>query len=123
MKRIIPILLLMLLLLCGCTFRQSENTQSGREQQPHLYRKDIDVVVTSVDKRHWYASTHWYKVSVSVESEEYQLTYTETFKGSGAFGCPPQWKYNKGDIIKAELYLWVMDSTGEIIRREIHRVY
>lgn len=96
---------------------------SGRKEQPHLYWKDIDVAVTSVDKKHWYASTHWYEVKVSVKSEEYQLTYTEVFKGSGAFGCPSQWEYDKGDTVKAKLYSWVMDSTGEVVRREIHTVY
>ena len=93
------------------------------KEQPHLYWKDIDVVVTSVDKKHWYASTHWYEVEVSVKSEEYQLTFTDTFKGSGAFGFPSQWEYDKGDIIKAKLYSWVMDSTGEVVRREIHAEY
>ncbi len=100
-----------------------ENVQHEAKEQPHLYWKDIDVVVTSVDKKHWYASTHWYTVKVSVKSEEYQLNYTQEFKGSGFFGCPKQWEYNKGDTVKAELYSWVMDSTGEVVRREIHRIY
>ncbi len=122
-EKIFPILLLLLILLSGCDSQQSENMQLDRKEQPHLYWKDIDVVVTSVDKRHWYASTHWYEVKISVESEEYQLTYTDTFKGSGVFGCPSQYGYNEGDIVKAELYSWVIDSTGEVIRREIHMVY
>ena len=102
---------------------QLQNEKLETEEQPHLYRKDIDVTVTSVDKRHWYASTHWYKVSVTVESDEYQLTYTDTFKGSGAFGCPSQWEYNEGDIVTAKLYSWVMDSTGEVVKRQINQVY
>ena len=110
-------------LLPGCTIQQTESVSSERKEQPHLYWKDIDVVVTSIDKKYWYASTHWYEVKVSVESEKYQLTYTDIFKGSGAFGRPLQWEYDKGDTVKAELYSWVMDSTGEVIRREIHRVY
>ncbi len=115
--------LLLMLILPGCTVQQTQNMPSRREEQPHLYWKDIDVVVTDIDKKQWYASTHWYEVKVSVESEEYQLTYTEIFKGSGAFGCPPQWEYDEGDTVRAELYSWVMDSTGEVIRREIHMVY
>lgn len=115
--------LLLVLILSGCAVHQTINMPSGEREQPHLYWKDIDVVVISVDKKHWYASTHWYEVKVSVKSEEYQLIFTDTFKGSGAFGCPSQWEYDKGDIVKAKLYSWVMDSTGEVIRREIHAIY
>lgn len=122
MKKLILLFLFLPLLLSGCTTQTLENTQSNREE-PRLYWQDIDVVITSVEKKHWYASTHWYEVGISVESEEYQLTYTDTFKGSGAFGCLSQWDYEEGDVIKAQLYSWVMDSTGEIVKREIHRVY
>lgn len=121
MKKISLIVLALLLLLSGCTM--PENAQYEAKEQPHRYYKDIDVVVTSVDRKHWYASTHWYEVKISVKSEEYQLTYTETFKGSGAFGCPSQWAYNEGDKVRAELYSWVIDSTGEVTRREISRIY
>lgn len=51
------------------------------------------------------------------------ITITDEFAGSGAFGYPEQGNYRKGDIVKAEMYSWVMDSTGEIVRREIHKVY
>ena len=121
MKKILLIVLALLLILTSCTM--SENVKYEAKEQPHLYWKDIDVVVTSVDRRHWYASTHWYEVKISVESEEYQLTHTDTFKGSGILGCPPQWLYNEGDAVKAKLYSWVIDSTGEIIKREINRIY
>ena len=76
-----------------------------------------------MDSRHWFASTHHYIVYVTVRSDEYQLTYTDEFTGSGAFGYPEQGNYRRGDIVKAEMYSWVMDSTGEIVRREIHKVY
>lgn len=120
MKKYFTILLLLLFLFAGCTMQQSKTEP---KEQPHLYWKDIDVVVTNVGRGHSYARTHFYRVDVSVESEEYQLTYTDTFAGSGIFGCPPQWNYKEGDVVKAELYSWVMDSTGEVVRREIHRIY
>lgn len=119
MKKCFSIFLVSIFLLSGCV----RNTQYERQERPYLCRKDIDVVVESIDKHHWFASTHWYKVKVSVKSEEYQLTYTDEIISSGVFGCPSQWEYNRGDIVKAELYSWVMDSTGEIIMREIHKVY
>lgn len=93
------------------------------KEQPHLYWKDIDVVITDIDKRHWFAGTHWYVVEITVESEEYGLEETFEIEGSGAFGCPEQWRYEEGQTVKAELYSWVMDSTGEVVRREINQVY
>lgn len=119
-KKLFVILVsLLFTFLCGCT----QNTQSEPTERPHLYWKDIDVVVENVDSRHWFASTHHYIVYVTVRSDEYQLTYTDEFAGSGAFGYPEQGNYRKGDIVKAEMYSWVMDSTGEMVKREIHKVY
>lgn len=123
MKKLIVFLVLMLsiIMLPGCETYNLVSSQ--RSEQPHLYWKDIDVTVTDTDKRHWFATTHWYTVSLTVQSEEYGLTKTFQFKGSGAFGRPEQWQYKIGDTVKAVLYSWVMDSTGEIVRREIAKVY
>lgn len=119
MKRVCFILSLVLLVFqCGCT----QGVQYERKEQPHLYWKDIDVVVEQVNRRRWFAGTYRYEVKVSVRSDEYNLAYTDVFTGSGMF-CPKQWSYSAGDIVKAELYSWVMDSTGEVIRRGINRVY
>lgn len=124
-KRIFGFILLALLITfyfagCDC-FNTTTNYQPP--EQPHLYWKDIDVTVTDIDKRHWFAGTHWYEVTVYVHSDEYDLDGSYTEQGSGVFGCPNSWQYEIGDTVKAELYSWKMDSTGEIIKREIHKVY
>lgn len=105
-----------LLLLTSC----NHNTNYVPKEQPHLYWKDINVEITNIDKQHWFATTHWYRISISVKSTEYDLEKNIEITGSGAFGCPKEWDYEVGDIVKAELYSWKMDSTGEIIKREIH---
>lgn len=92
-------------------------------EQPHLYWKDIDVVVTDVYYRRWFAGTHWHEVTVSVESAEYGIEGSCTFKGSGYFGVPQQINYKAGDVVRAQMYSWVMDSTGEVVRRSINTVY
>ena len=74
-------------------------------------------------KKHWYASTHWYYVEVEVYSKEYDLTGKFEYKSSGAFINIDVWDAEVGDTVKAELYSWVYDSTGEVVKREIHRVY
>ena len=114
-------ILLIILLFAGCC--TNTTTKYQPTEQPHLYWKDIDVTVTNVDKRHWFAGTHWYEVTVYVHSDEYDLDGSYTEKGSGAFGCPGSWQYERGDIVKAKLYSWVMDSTGKVIKREINKVY
>ena len=54
---------------------------------------------------------------------DYNLSKTLEFEGSGFFGKPSQWDYQVGDKVTAQLYSWVKDSTGEIVRREIHTIY
>ena len=101
-----------------CTTLPQEEGKS-RPEQPHVYWKDIDVEVVDIDKRHWYAGTHHYQVDITVKSEEYGLT--ETFHLDG-MNAKDAYNYDKGDIIKAELNSWVMDSTGEVVRREINEI-
>lgn len=124
MKKILAIVLslVILLSLTGCVTTSSQILYKPKEQ-PHLYWKDIDVVVTDIDRKHWYASTHWYVVKITVKSEEYGLIEEFEIKGSGAFGRPNQWNYKRGQIVKAQLYSWVMDNTGDVVRREINKVY
>lgn len=111
------LLFTMLILLCftGCSPNKNIPTETT-----HLYWKDIDVVITSIDKRHWYASGHHYKVYLTVESDEYRLSESFTLNGSKA---KEMLKYDKGDVVKAELLSWVMDSTGNVIQRKINKVY
>lgn len=111
-------LLVVCMMLSGC----NKNVNTTSVEQPHLYWKEIEVEVIDIDKRHWFASTHQYIVNIDVYSNEYDLSQTFEIKGSGAFGCPKEYNYNVGDKVKAELYSWKMDSTGEIIEREIHNL-
>ena len=103
----------------GCDNIKFSNSSANKEQ-PHLYWKDIDAVVTEVNQKHWFATTHHYVLDVTVYSEEYNLTKILTEQGSGAFGTPEHWSIQKGDTVKVRLHSWVMDSTGEVTRREIH---
>lgn len=105
------------LIFCGCV------KNDANYEPPHVYHKDIDVVVESVQRQYWFATVPRYSVLVKVKSDEYGLEKEYSYYGSGAFGCPEQWNYNEGDIIKAELYSWVMDSTGEVVKREIGELY
>ena len=105
-----------LISLTGCGLEPAE-----RAEQPHLYWKDIEVVVESVSKKHWFATVHRYELSVTVYSEEYDLQKTLDFYSSGMF-APEYWNLEKGDVVTAELYSWVMDSTGEVVRRSINQL-
>lgn len=121
-KYILIIVLVTTICLASCHTEATDQTYQAPEQ-PHLYWKDINVTIVDIDKKHWFAGTHWYVVDLTVESEEYKLIETFEIKGSGAFGCPSAWNYEEGQVVEAKLYSWVMDSTGEVVKREINRVY
>lgn len=91
------------------------------KERPHLYYKDIEVVVTNVDRRQWFAaSTHHYVLDITVRSDEYNITKRFTMQGAGIWGRPEHWEAQQGDTLTAVLYTWYMDSEQRAIRREIH---
>lgn len=101
------------------------NTSSNTNQQqekPVLYWKDIDVEVVSNNKHSWFVKTRFYKQEIKVISNEYNLEETFYLNDSGAFANMPYWNVKEGDVIKAELYSWRLESTGEIVRREINKL-
>lgn len=119
MKKVFAVTALLLLVFqCGCV----QDMPCVKKEQPRLYWEDIDVVVEQVSRKHWFAGTHRYEVRIIVKSDEYNLTFTDVIIGSGMFR-PKQWDYHAGDTVKAELCSWVTDSTGEVTKREINRVY
>lgn len=122
LKKTISIFFIIIFLfsLCGCEFEN--NTNYVQPEEPHMYYKDIDTKIIDIDKKHWFASTHWYEVRLTVRSDEYNLEETFEIKGSGAFGQPKEWEYEKGDTVSVKLYSWVMDSTGEVVKRKINNV-
>jgi hypothetical protein len=107
--------------MCACTI--PVNASYVPKEQPHLYWKDIDVIVTSVDQRTWFATVHRRILYITVESEEYGLVKSFTFESSGMINTINCWDCKVGDVVKAELYSWVMDSTGEVVRRDINKLY
>ena len=123
MRRILIISLTILLCfsLCACDVQPNKNYTP--QEQPHLYWKDIDVVVTSVEQRSWYATVHRNVLYITVESEEYRLTKSFTLESSGTINNISCWNCKVGDTVKAELYSWVMDSTGEVVKRDINKLY
>ncbi len=105
--------------LTGCLPYDKTNNL-GQTEKPHLYWKEIDVVISDIDKRHWYASGHHYTIDLTVRSDEYGLSESFSLNGMDAAA---KWEYSEGDTVKAELFSWVIDSTGEVTKREINQVY
>lgn len=111
-------ILLITLCLTGCSIEIKEQPQ----EHPHLYWKDTEAVITKIDKKHWFATTHHWEIDMTVEIEEYNLTKRFTIIDTGAWNCPDEWELEKGDTIEVILYSWKMDSTGKIVKREIHKI-
>jgi hypothetical protein len=105
----------------ACTAPDSSSDYKPKEQ-PHLYWKNVDATVIDIDNKTWFYITHWWVVDIIVEVEEYGLTESFTIKKSGAFNRPKEWRLKKGDTVEVTLYSWKMDSTGEIVKREIHSI-
>lgn len=120
-KYFVFVVLILSLFLVGCDEYLQQASQNTYEQ-PVLYWKDINVVVVSNTKSQWFAKTPRYNQTITVKSEEYGLEETFKLSGSGVFMNMPFWNCKEGDIIKAELYSWKKESTGEITRREINRL-
>ena len=105
------------------TFNQMSQVPEGTK----LYKQDIDVVVTKINKSETPRYTgisvifdYDYDVDVTVYSKEFNTT--EEFNYSGLFHSK-YFDLNKGDIIQAELYTYKNESTGEIVKKEINRLY
>ena len=95
----------------------SINGDKDNMNENHLYYKNIEVEVTSIEKNRigWMIVP---KVKITVYSKEYDLEFSDVFIGySDLREC------EEGDIIIAELYTWKNDRTGEINRRTIHKIY
>ena len=107
--------------LYACAYEPDPNYKPPERE--HLYWKDIDVVVKDVDKRTWFATVHRYELKITVYSEEYDLEKTLHYSGSGMLTNIPGWSAKEGETLKAQLYSWVIDSTGKVVRRDINKIY
>lgn len=120
---IISILLLVGLFTLIATSDSNTSSNTNQQQEkPVLYWKDIDVKVVSNNKHSWFVKTRFYKQEIKVISNEYNLEKTFYLNDSGAFANMPYWNVKEGDVIKAELYSWKLESTGEIVNREINKL-
>ena len=120
---IISILLLVGLFTLIATSDSNTSSNTNQQQEkPVLYWKDIDVKVVSNNKHSWFVKTRFYKQEIKVISNEYNLEETFYLNDSGAFANMPYWNVKEGDVIKAELYSWKLESTGEIVNREINKL-
>lgn len=104
------------MLVTAMTACSGENMTNVPREVERLYWKNIDVVVTDIDYRHWYASGHHYTADVTVKSEEYNLQETFHLTNSDAKRMDG---VKRGDTVTVEMYSWVIDSTGEVTRRDI----
>lgn len=116
MKRQNKIISLIFISILSFAFIDCSQVQHTEQEQPHLYWKNVDCVVTECDYRYWYASGCHYETCITVFNEEYNLEETFDLYGSEALEYKD---LKKGDTVNCELHSLVLDSTGEVIEREI----
>lgn len=91
-------------------------------EQPVVSNMEIPVVITSIDKRHWYASTHHWTLRMTVKNEEYGLEKSFDFSASGGFAVVPFWNNNTGDVLTANMKIYTIESSGEVVSRDISKI-
>lgn len=121
----VKITLLIIFFLLFVIFLGIFNQMSQVPEGTKLYKQDIDVVVTEISKSETPRYTgisviYDYDVDVTVYSKEFNTT--EKFSYSDLFHSK-YFDLEKGDIIQAELYTYKNESTGEIVKKEINRLY
>lgn len=121
----VKITLLTIFFLLFVIFLGIFNQMSQVPEGTKLYKQDIDVVVTEISKSETPRYTgisviYDYDVDVTVYSKEFNTT--EKFSYSDLFHSK-YFDLEKGDIIQAELYTYKNESTGEIVKKEINRLY
>lgn len=121
----VKITLLIIFFLLFVIFLGIFNQMSQVPEGTKLYKQDIDVVVTEISKSETPRYTgisviYDYDVDVTVYSKEFNTT--EEFSYSDLFHSK-YFDLEKGDIIQAELYTYKNESTGEIVKKEINRLY
>ena len=104
----------------GCT------SQENIDSKPHWVYRDINVEVTSVrieDTGNLFLKD----IYITVKSDEYGTRATfvdEAVRTSSHGNLPNEYQdIKKGDILRAEVALYIVDSTNEVQDMEIERLY
>lgn len=106
-------------LFTGCDTNNYQDGNYQRKEEPRLCFEYVDCEVTRCDYKYWYASGAHFKAEVSVKLEEYGLTKSFTYNGLEAKDFE---SVKVGDKVTCTLSYWILDSTGEIVRREINSI-
>lgn len=102
-------------------FNQMLQTPKGTK----LYKQDIDVEITEINKIETPISTgisiiYDYTVNITVYSKEFNTIEEFTY---GSWFYNKYNKYKKGDIVQAELYIYKNEATGKIVKKKINKLY
>ena len=106
-------------LFTGCDTNNYQDGNYQRKEEPRVCFEYVDCEVTRCDYKYWYASGAHFKAEVSVKLEEYGITKSFTYNGLEAKDFE---SVKVGDKVTCTLSYWILDSTGEIVRREISSI-
>ena len=109
--------LLAALLSCGCSTHDPDDAE-----QPQHHWKTVNAVITDIDKQHWYTLFHNYGVNMTLYNEEYDAEGV-VYRSSSGMNDFSWWGCEVGDVVEVQLDYWVMESTGEVVRKEITDVF
>ena len=113
------LLLLMIILITGCSTNQPVPISA---EELVSFVMETDMLVYEVQQRQTLNNIHK-SVTVKLVDNETNETYKYTESTTGTIRRPSIWGIQEGDHLLVELRSWKMKSTGEIIRREVVKVY
>ncbi len=113
------IFLLITLLLCSCGNMTNGEFREQKNQPTYSYEQ-AEAIITEIDMRNWFATTHIYEWSIKVYYELYDLSFEENGWSIGAFNAPIFINKSEGDTVTVEIRNKYI--SGELTERKIMRI-
>ena len=95
--------------------------EERKANKPVYQYEDVNAVITKIDMRHWFATTHRYQWDIEVYYEPYNLSYEESEWANGAMNCPSFLDKDEGETVRVKVKSTYVKT--ELIGREIIRIY
>lgn len=119
-NRICIVLLIFTLLISSCGNMTDEEYQERKNNQPAYSYEQEEAVITEINMRHWFATTHRYEWNIKVYCEVYDLSFEENGWSTGAFNAPSFINKSEGDTVTVEIKNKYISE--ELTERKITRI-
>lgn len=89
--------------LFGCGTISEEKYQLEQEEVIEYTYENVEAIITRIDTKYWFATTHRYEWDIEIYYEPYNLEFNEVSWANGAFSCPSFFNKSEGDFITVKV--------------------